>query len=880
MDSDNNKKTSFRIEDQLPLFVKEDHPQFKNLLEVYYKFMESIDSGGTRNALSAARNIANILDIDYTDDAVLNEFRRQFYSSLPENSVVDIQLFEKNIVNFYRAKGSQRAFEFLFKIVFGIQKIEFRYPKVEILKASSGVWVEEKSIHVQTGTVGLENLVTKKIVGSISGATAIVEKIEGRLVGQISISELYLTDILGTFLVSEVIRDTDGTFEGEVLLGILDDVSIINPGRGYIIGDPADIINGPAGIIEVSETTNNQVINININSGGTGYELGSTLTVSPTANDVTGADAQAFITQINFDNFVTRDLQVIGPFRDLVLTDVILGDRIIGISGNSTPKDMYDDGDAMVIGGTPIGFNVINNVSIGDTLEEQFGVAYSTIDILEPPRWNIGDIKYEQSLDTSNTSLNLNVDPLANVIIQEAIEFRTYSVGQVSEIQVTNFGDNYSEIPIATATNPFLEGDGLLGNNANLEITFLGGGVVDGRIIDPGAGYFGPPNIVFPNSRLENTTLANTANGTVSIQPLREYDGRYEGTDGQPSSDKVLQDNLFFQDYSYVLQTDRSISDYRDVVKELLHPSGMELFGEVNIENELNASLYRSSNGSAQQFADDVSDQQGFVLNLDDPNQIINTSMFGLLDDPDALDARMFQFNSINENTHRGFNAGSMGSIDTITLPGLLGFGFKGPRFRSFVAEEMIIDYWAANTIGVGTTSLIPGSSLITDDAFWRGNLADPGDTSIDGERIEDIVIGDVVNYKSTSFNFMDQTADNLVERLIELGGLLPVNFASVDTNAATAGQFKLIDVELDGKVAKIHIDFGPFLAPSPNNTVITGDEFRVTENARATYSSNLVSIADRNLIRADKVSASIRLEGVTSDEVFDREMVIQRILA
>ena len=888
-DSDNNKKTSFRIEEQLPLFVREDHPQFKNLLEVYYKFMESVESGGTRNALSAARNIADLLDIDHTDTAILNEFRRQFYSSLPENSVVDIKLFEKNIIDFYRAKGSERAFEFLFKIVFGIQKIEFRYPKVELLKASSGIWVEEKSIHVQTGTVGLENLITKKIVGSISGATAIVVKIEGRLVGQISISELYLKDILGTFLVSEVISDEDREFQGEVLLGILDKVNIDNPGRGYVVGDPADIINGPAGIIEVSETTNNQVITININDGGSGYELGSEILITPAVGDSTGADAQALITQINFNNFITRDLQVIGPFRNVKLDDVIGADRrIIGVSGNSNPKVMYDDGDEILVGGVLIGSTTINNltgytssggstITGGDTIEEQFGVAYQVIDSGDTPRWSIGDIKYEQSLLTTNSTLTVGSSTVSDVQILEALEFRTYSVGVISELKIVNFGDNYTQIPIVTAKNLFTPDEQILGNNAVLNIDSLGGGVIDATIIDPGAGYFGPPEIVFPNSRLDNTTVANTANGTVSIQPLRSYEGRYEGSDGQLSSDKVLQDNLFFQDYSYVLQTDRSISDYRDIVKELLHPSGMELFGEVNIENDLDVSLFSSSNGSAQEFADNVSSQQGFILNLDDPDQFITQGRTGILTDPDPIDTRMVQYNATNELTHIGdtnpkFVGRVLGSTIFITLPGDLGFGFKGPpalsggiEYGRFVAKRPLVDFYGANTISGGSN-----------DAVWDGGTANTGGPFMN---FRDLIIGDVAGEEATGF-VDDHATGNFVDEIIELGGLLPANFSVVDSDPRTVGQFKLVKFTTATGALRVH--FAPYYSDPARTIVITVEEFRNDiDNSTSEYSANIVSIADRDLVRSGVLSGSLKLEDIgigTDPTVFNGQMVIQRI--
>jgi len=60
----------------------------------------------------------------------------------------------------------------------------------------------------------------------------------------------------------------------------------------------------------------------------------------------------------------------------------------------------------------------------------------------------------------------------------------------------------------------------------------------------------------------------------------REY---YLGDKGLLSSNIVLQDNYKYQEYSYVIRTDKSLSKYVDLVKGLLHPAGVQLLGEILI---------------------------------------------------------------------------------------------------------------------------------------------------------------------------------------------------------------------------------------------------------------------------------------------------------
>ena len=52
-----------------------------------------------------------------------------------------------------------------------------------------------------------------------------------------------------------------------------------------------------------------------------------------------------------------------------------------------------------------------------------------------------------------------------------------------------------------------------------------------------------------------------------------------------------LQDNEYYQIYSYVLKLDTTIDRYRSIVKSLLHPVGWALFGEFEITNNFNLSL-------------------------------------------------------------------------------------------------------------------------------------------------------------------------------------------------------------------------------------------------------------------------------------------------
>jgi len=58
----------------------------------------------------------------------------------------------------------------------------------------------------------------------------------------------------------------------------------------------------------------------------------------------------------------------------------------------------------------------------------------------------------------------------------------------------------------------------------------------------------------------------------------------FVGEDGFVSQlNKRVQDSLFYQDFSYVIQSAQSFDTYKNIMYKLIHPAGLAMFGEVNI---------------------------------------------------------------------------------------------------------------------------------------------------------------------------------------------------------------------------------------------------------------------------------------------------------
>ena len=113
---------------------------------------------------------------------------------------------------------------------------------------------------------------------------------------------------------------------------------------------------------------------------------------------------------------------------------------------------------------------------------------------------------------------------------------------------------------------------------------------VAGLYVD--ASYCG--NIVssFVNSSV-NPTAADPASYAIlaiSLGALVKYPGYYKNTDGFISNDNVIQDGKYYQTFSYALEIDELFDSYKSVVKNLIHPAGLEVFGEYSIKINFDAS--------------------------------------------------------------------------------------------------------------------------------------------------------------------------------------------------------------------------------------------------------------------------------------------------
>jgi len=304
-----HERISAKVEGQLPAFVKEDHQLFVDFMEAYYEYMEQ--EGKPYEIIGSLDNYANV---DKTVDDFLQYFKKQFGEDIPEAVFANANkpFVLKHLRDFYRTKGSEKSFQFLFRLLYK-QEITFYFPREDILRVSDGKYSKDKIIRVLDNTVndGVYELIGKRITGQLSGATAIVESITKENIGQFTVSTMFLSEVLGTFWQNEIISDGVSSFRsGNMII----DTTITNPGTSYSVGDAIPITSnaGSGGFIRIAEVYTGSLKEVVITSGGTGYKVGDKLTIDNTnklATDgrtaslvVSEVDTSGTIIQLNIEN--------------------------------------------------------------------------------------------------------------------------------------------------------------------------------------------------------------------------------------------------------------------------------------------------------------------------------------------------------------------------------------------------------------------------------------------------------------------------------------------------------------------------------------------------------------------------------------------------
>tara|TARA_B100001093_G_scaffold520104_1_gene612725 strand:- start:3868 stop:7245 length:3378 start_codon:yes stop_codon:yes gene_type:complete len=141
-------KTSLLINQQVPEFVREEHPLFISFLEAYYEFLENEQGSQNNDGTKISKDLRFVQDVDSSIGAFESNFLNTYANLVPKDAIADKSFLIKNILPVYLAKGNKKSFDFLFRLLYG-QELDIRFPKDQILRASDGDFTIERVLRLR-----------------------------------------------------------------------------------------------------------------------------------------------------------------------------------------------------------------------------------------------------------------------------------------------------------------------------------------------------------------------------------------------------------------------------------------------------------------------------------------------------------------------------------------------------------------------------------------------------------------------------------------------------------------------------------------------------------------------------------------------------------
>jgi hypothetical protein len=462
-------------------------------------------------------------------------------------------------------------------------------------------------------------LKNKTIQGKTSGSIGVVADVRASTLGGKSYADIILRLISGSFEENEIIEDIENPSSNVIVYGVVSGININDGGTGYAVDDvviiTGDGLEATAKVTSVSEAPITKIVLANtgigyqnnldavINSTGTGG-TGFAVRISEIANTYTvGANNQYTVGDTVSIRIVNRGSGYVAlptiTLQDTAVASLgLLHDKLIRINNAGT---LYQVGDALVFT-NPIGFS--GNTAVGRVaaVTERWAEAPAILvatEIVEP-------YKNESLLDDfgSNTvSVEGTGDEEVGILIEGSYYDRLKTedwraIGPIERLELTYsangnyaFGSGYSTTSLPTVVVTSANGVG-----ANLEVFNIQGksAVINIDASNNIAGIGSIREVTILNQGIDYTTATidasakgdGNANLTAEIGGLFVDSGRFTNDDGKVNF-KILQDSLFYQDFSYVIRSGLSFDRYKEIVKEVVHPAGLEFFGEIVITSTI-----------------------------------------------------------------------------------------------------------------------------------------------------------------------------------------------------------------------------------------------------------------------------------------------------
>lgn len=129
-----------------------------------------------------------------------------------------------------------------------------------------------------------------------------------------------------------------------------------------------------------------------------------------------------------------------------------------------------------------------------------------------------------------------------------------------------------------------------VGFAAKIEQTGLAGSIKKIGISNSGLNYSGDLLV-----NIFSEGGAQSAKVFALRSAVTNYVGYFSGNRGKVSSNKKIQDGHYYQDFSYELKSEVSLDTYFDILKKIIHPAGMRMFGSVLVKKAIDNTVTSSA---------------------------------------------------------------------------------------------------------------------------------------------------------------------------------------------------------------------------------------------------------------------------------------------
>lgn len=495
------------VKNQFPDYMKAEAPNLIAFVQAYYEWVEQSD-------LIYGRDLTDLRDIDNTIDSFLAYFKTKYLHGLPTLTRGDLRQFIKRSKDLYEAKGTEKSIQLLLRLLYDVDSSVYT-PGNDVLRASAGQWYRPVYLEVSPISTNV-NFVNKQIIGSSSGARAIVERVVRRIIKGVYCDVLYLSSVTGNFETNERITADGDLQNSPTVTGSLNRIQIVNGGKDNSVGDVFDIFSvkgkqGRARVISAEDGTGR--VEFSLIEGGTGYTIDANTIVSNTMFIVEN------VTGTGFERFESVE-------QRLNSLQLISGNGVYTVG--STVKG-YTSG-TWIEQGAGIIKIVDGNTSIANVVIEVTTGDFRAADVLRLAGNTVGSL-----IDTSS-----NVTAVANVVgsnsthlgvivTQNTFRQPAFIRGRVSETTAnvvglgTGSGATFSVASIENEESVFLNTDFWSGvNSANVPYLSIavngsgsGIGFVDSvTVTSAGSGYANGGAVTFSGGSREVASITINSAGS------------------------------------------------------------------------------------------------------------------------------------------------------------------------------------------------------------------------------------------------------------------------------------------------------------------------------------------------------------------------------